>query len=235
MEQIRECYDTGKFTDLTLISGGQEFKCHKLVLCSQSPFFEKACTNGFQESQTSTIHLPDDDPLYLSLMLEFFYTKKYSVDRHFDLEHAMDRVTAHIALYTLGDKYEIPALCRFSADEFKTGQSIPQTVSLLETVPLIYTRTSEICPLRDAVVYELIDRQELLDASSEAYTLMHQHLREIDEFREDIFRELIREKWSKGTGPRGFSPISPNFSPATPSFSPESTFYEMGSPGFSPT
>ncbi|KAL8752278.1 MAG: hypothetical protein Q9184_005783, partial [Pyrenodesmia sp. 2 TL-2023] len=181
------------------------------------------------ESHTSTIHLPDDDPLTLSFMLEFFYTKDYSLGRHFDVKHPIGRIKTHIALYTLGDKYEIPALCRLSANKFQAGQCILQTVSLLEIVPLIYTSTPEISPLRDAVVYEILDREELQDASSKSYMLMHRHLREIDDFREDMFRELMKEKWSKGTGSRGFSPTSPTFPPTTLTFSP------MASPGYSPT
>lgn len=43
-------YDSGQFADLTITCGREEFRCHKIVLCSQSEFFNAACTSGFNVS-----------------------------------------------------------------------------------------------------------------------------------------------------------------------------------------
>lgn len=153
-------------------------------------------------------------------MLEFLYTKEYTVRYwpEIDLDDSKDVTRTHMSLHTLGDKYEIPALCRFSATKLRYYAARYLTsLQLLNTVPVIYTVTPGSCSLRDAVVHELMDRQELQDASSETYTLMHSYLREIDGFREDIFRELMKNKWSKHPAwERPSTPMSPSYSPATP-------------------
>ena len=53
-------YESGQFADLTIICGSEKFRCHKIVLCSQSEFFNAACTGGFNVSIPAryiTLHL----------------------------------------------------------------------------------------------------------------------------------------------------------------------------------
>ncbi|KAL8897870.1 MAG: hypothetical protein Q9207_006982 [Kuettlingeria erythrocarpa] len=220
MKRMKECYETDKFTDLTLVCGGQEFRCHKVILCCQSPFFDKACTNGFLVRDLSTTSMSDDDPYHVSLMLEFLYTREYTLRYwpRIDVGDPKDVPTTYMSLHTLGDKYEIPALCRFSATKLRDhAAAYLTTPQLLETVPVIYTITPGSCSLRDAVVHELMNRRELQDPTSDNYTLMHSYLREIGGFREDVFRELMKDKWSKRTGwgcPS--TPLSPPYSPVPP-------------------
>lgn len=38
----RSCFESGKYSDLTIKSGPREFKVHKVVVCEQSEWFEKA-------------------------------------------------------------------------------------------------------------------------------------------------------------------------------------------------
>ena len=39
---------SGKYSDLTLITGRNEYKVHRVVLCTKSPFFDAACDGGFK-------------------------------------------------------------------------------------------------------------------------------------------------------------------------------------------
>jgi hypothetical protein len=37
-----------KYSDLTLLCHGEEFKVHRVVVCAQSPVLAAACDGGFQ-------------------------------------------------------------------------------------------------------------------------------------------------------------------------------------------
>ncbi|KAL8885161.1 MAG: hypothetical protein Q9215_006941 [Flavoplaca cf. flavocitrina] len=50
---IKRFYESGQFADLTIICGSEKFRCHKIVLCSQSEFFNAACTGGFNYHPTT--------------------------------------------------------------------------------------------------------------------------------------------------------------------------------------
>ncbi|KAM0239509.1 hypothetical protein ACHAP5_008299 [Fusarium lateritium] len=67
-----------KFSDMTIICGGREFKAHRAVVCTQSSFFDKAMTSNFKEATSRVVELPEDDPDVVEHFLEFLYTGTYS-------------------------------------------------------------------------------------------------------------------------------------------------------------
>ncbi|KAL2150556.1 hypothetical protein VTH82DRAFT_7119 [Thermothelomyces myriococcoides] len=69
---------SGKFSDMTVLCGGRTFKVHRAIVCTQSPFFDKAITGGFAESTTNVVELPDDDPYIFERFLQFLYTGNYN-------------------------------------------------------------------------------------------------------------------------------------------------------------
>ncbi|KAF5723308.1 hypothetical protein FMUND_1942 [Fusarium mundagurra] len=67
-----------KFSDMTIICGEHQFKTHRAVVCTQSPFFDKAMSGNFMESKSRSIELPEDDPDVVERFLEFLYTGTYT-------------------------------------------------------------------------------------------------------------------------------------------------------------
>ncbi|KAM0442732.1 hypothetical protein ACHAQK_003787 [Fusarium lateritium] len=67
-----------KFSDMTIICGGREFKAHRAVVCTQSSFFDKAMSSNFKEATSRVVELPEDDPDVVEHFLEFLYTGTYS-------------------------------------------------------------------------------------------------------------------------------------------------------------
>ncbi|KAK4233614.1 hypothetical protein C8A03DRAFT_19344, partial [Achaetomium macrosporum] len=71
-----------KYSDMTITRGGREFKAHRVIVCSQSPFFDKAFSDDFSNNEAATrvIDLPEDDPDVLERFLRFLYTGTYEDD-----------------------------------------------------------------------------------------------------------------------------------------------------------
>ena len=44
----RQLLESGRFSDLTIVCSGQEFKVHKTIVCMQSAFFMACCEGGFK-------------------------------------------------------------------------------------------------------------------------------------------------------------------------------------------
>ncbi|CAG8242352.1 unnamed protein product [Penicillium salamii] len=56
-------------SDLTIICGTKKYAVHKVVVCNQSKFFEKACNCGFEETYTDQIFLHEDPVLVDAMMI----------------------------------------------------------------------------------------------------------------------------------------------------------------------
>ncbi|KAL8751274.1 MAG: hypothetical protein Q9184_006117 [Pyrenodesmia sp. 2 TL-2023] len=189
VNSISKYFDNGHFTDLTITCGGEEFRCHKVVVCSQSKFFEAACTNGFQESMTSTVDLPDDDPFHVSLMLHFLYRQRYTRAVE-DMNGPKYKSRVHVHMYELGDKYDIPQLCHYAAGFLESivcyqwGENL---VHLMNTVRLVYERNPDITRrLRDIVCKALVRHLREIAANGEHRDRIIEMVHEIEQFREDL-------------------------------------------------
>ncbi|KAK7432412.1 Kelch-like protein 10 [Neonectria magnoliae] len=67
-----------KFSDMTILCRGHEFKAHRAIVCTQSSFFDGAFSTSFKEAASKTIELPEDDPEVVKRFLEFLYTGSYT-------------------------------------------------------------------------------------------------------------------------------------------------------------
>lgn len=98
-------YRDGKYSDLTVVCGERTYRAHKVLLCTRSQFFAKACDGGFQvrrkgsshsdsllaghvfdrtdsstvsqEASTGVIDLSQDDPQAVKMMMHYFYHLDY--------------------------------------------------------------------------------------------------------------------------------------------------------------
>ncbi|KAF3927081.1 hypothetical protein AA313_de0204206 [Arthrobotrys entomopaga] len=69
------------FADVTVQVGGcaQEYKLHRTILCSESPFFKAACKSNFQEGINRLIKLPTIKPQVFEKILVWLYTGVYEL------------------------------------------------------------------------------------------------------------------------------------------------------------
>ncbi|KAF2703829.1 hypothetical protein K504DRAFT_507740 [Pleomassaria siparia CBS 279.74] len=77
MSALASLFECGKYSDLTIVCGTKRYSVHRALVCSRSEFFDGACRNPFQESQTGVIDLTEDDPEAVEHMVNYFYHLDY--------------------------------------------------------------------------------------------------------------------------------------------------------------
>ncbi|KAG6986521.1 multicopper oxidase abr1 [Physcia stellaris] len=125
---VSKLYGSEEYSDLTIICGDSKFKVHKAIVCTQSKFFAAACRNNYIEDRTSTIELHEETDYLVQAMIQFLYTTRCQISNYEERKrghcdhpegeaHSCNDPSCHrwiygfdIALYTMGDKYDIPGL-----------------------------------------------------------------------------------------------------------------------------
>ncbi|KAI4176237.1 MAG: hypothetical protein LQ348_006027 [Seirophora lacunosa] len=201
---VRNQYrDQGRLTDLTIICNGHEFRCHKLIVCAQSSFFEAACTSGFQESFTSKIDLPDEDPYHVFLLLEFLYRQTYTESVHpdddrVDFEDPRYLPKIHLHLFELGDKYDVAGLSRCAAVGFGKALDHVDLQDLFSCVRLIYVRESNVTqPLRGKIARRFASRFADIASNEQYRNRLVELVHENEVFREELLlAQLDKNTWA---------------------------------------
>ncbi|KAL8897871.1 MAG: hypothetical protein Q9207_006983 [Kuettlingeria erythrocarpa] len=149
------------------------------------------------ESQSSTIDLKDEH-YHITLLLEFLYTHRYTTDTNGEavwFEHAHSVPRAHLSLYVLGDKYDIPMLRCYAINRFR--DHLAQGLTVIKTlycVPFVYFDVPETGgSLRSLVVQKLLGRTVEIAKEPLTKKLMLGHIHAIEKFREDIFQGLLEK------------------------------------------
>ncbi|KAL4906824.1 hypothetical protein BDW74DRAFT_149687 [Aspergillus multicolor] len=112
---LKSYYRSSKFTDLTITTSEQEFKVHKLVVCSQSGYFAKMFNGDWLESRTNTVKLEGDDPYFVQTMIDFMYGIEYTTTDH----GVMSSMMFLVAAYQIADKYDVPNLKDHTKKKFE--------------------------------------------------------------------------------------------------------------------
>lgn len=107
---IRErFFDTNELSDITIKFSGREVKCHKVILCSASEYFQGLCgaRSRFIESGQNVIELKDDeDADAVEAMIAYIYSFDYS-ER---FKEKADDAVFHFNVLVTANKYLIPKL-----------------------------------------------------------------------------------------------------------------------------
>jgi len=88
----------------------QQYSIHKKLICSVSPFFDRAFNGPFVEATPSSIHLDEDSPEIFSSFFEYLYT-----------DHFINRgnVQQLIDLYIFADKCQVEKLKNVTMDKIQ--------------------------------------------------------------------------------------------------------------------
>lgn len=115
-----------------VICKDRTWNVHKLVVCTQSDFFSKACDGSFvvwmpsdvlmseykltlrQEAQENKITLSDDDSDVIDVMLRYLYHFDYSDE----IEGGIPPLLLNLHLFAIADKYFIEPLQKLATEKF---------------------------------------------------------------------------------------------------------------------
>lgn len=132
---IRSSLTSGYFSDLKIFSENQEFKVHRLVVCTQSEYFYRLLGGEWAETINKEIYLKEDHPHAVEAMIRFLYGIDYdsksslqsssgfqnsSSDEKNSTEYAqLSPILLNVMVYQLGDKYIIPQLKLQAKEKFE--------------------------------------------------------------------------------------------------------------------
>lgn len=108
-----------KYSDLQIKTGGTWRNVHKLVLCAQSDFFDKACSERFKEGIEARIDLEEDPPDAVAAMLSFLYLFDYKIPEQ---QESMD-LQFHAKVYVIAEKYDISCLKEHAFQQIRSKNS----------------------------------------------------------------------------------------------------------------
>ncbi|KAF2232169.1 hypothetical protein EV356DRAFT_568953 [Viridothelium virens] len=201
LASLRSLFNRPEYSDFTVTCNGRKWNVHKLVLCTQSNFFAKACHGAFKEAESGDVDLKDD-PDIVNAMIEFFYTFEYNDKEVPDDE----RMPFAIRAFIIADKHDIEPLKEHAANRFRVlTEKAPCGDSFSRSVKLIYENTLDTgtheSKLRSIAVDCVWDRYRELMANDEGFK---QVLDSVAGFGSDLVASQMREC-------SGFRPSSKRF------------------------
>ncbi|OCL06890.1 hypothetical protein AOQ84DRAFT_378197 [Glonium stellatum] len=193
-------FDSAEFSDLIVRCRDDEYHVHRIIMCSQSQFFAKACAERFKDFKPPIIDLSADDPEAIDAMLQYCYQLDYA-DKFLGLNstgYTIYTLTPHIDVYLIAEKYCIPGLKKLAVDKFEARATVLSRVEVnkekfFEAIRIIYASThpTDTC-LRKVAVKLCADHSEQYilqgKTASRAFGLMD----EIPAFRVDLIKELAQ-------------------------------------------
>ncbi|THX93561.1 hypothetical protein D6D03_10026 [Aureobasidium pullulans] len=119
----RDYFNNETFSDIILKFGNFKIHAHKVILASNSTWFEKAFSSGFSEATQTTIDLGnEEDPNLLFAMLNHFYNDDYN--NHIGQNNPIrDHSTLHLEIFLPADMYDAPCLRDAAKQRFIKGMT----------------------------------------------------------------------------------------------------------------
>ncbi|KAK5165455.1 uncharacterized protein LTR77_008984 [Saxophila tyrrhenica] len=155
--QIAELFNQPRLSDFKVRCGEWERHLHKLVVCLQSKYFERALESGFKEAHEQVVELHEEDPNLVHLMLKWLYTRKYNIVDMAACQLPSLRIYAQS--FAPAEKYFITGLKDFAVTKTRqlyqsdSGINGQFTGMLVDSIPVVYAMLpSTNSAMREAIV-----------------------------------------------------------------------------------
>lgn len=120
---LRNMWANRKFSDMVVVAGtGEEFACHRAVLCSVSPVFEAMLTHKLQEGLSARVELEGIPAEVVNAFLVCIYEGRLWAEI----------TSAHLqCLLKLADMYQLPPLIKACATVMQNSVTEDNVISTL--------------------------------------------------------------------------------------------------------
>ncbi|KAJ5435461.1 hypothetical protein N7445_006346 [Penicillium cf. griseofulvum] len=107
-QRYNSMHHNPRYSDLTIVCGGNEYHVRKYIVCPRSDFFAKVCDNGFQESSTNRV-ARQKEPVLVRGMIEYLYYLDHKVPpRETDVFISLDNMASDTDTGGMGIHSEPP-------------------------------------------------------------------------------------------------------------------------------
>nr|OQO30859.1 hypothetical protein B0A51_01482 [Rachicladosporium sp. CCFEE 5018] len=121
---VGTAFTGGRWTDLDVVCGDKTFKVHKVVVCSQSAFFETAVEGMFKEARENKIDLSADGVEAVEVMINYLHFANYTraADTTVGADHQFVKwdMAFHIKVFALAQRCFIGGLQDMAAKRLGT-------------------------------------------------------------------------------------------------------------------
>ena len=203
-----------KFTDLILRHASGDFHVHKVIVCQQSKFFERACCGNFkvlepfsgqclcskqhfQEASENNIEMKDITRNELERIVAALYGDEAEALNFEDCQY-LQRLRVVVRMYLLADRYDIPHLRLASVTLFKSELDTTITIGIDTAVfPIIrelYQEENLFEPLRQIAAELLRWRRPTLLGFCELKAEFEKLIFDTPQFAADLLRVMLNTK-----------------------------------------
>ncbi len=204
-------FDQEAFSDVTIKFGTRERKCHKMILCSKSGYFNDLCGPGkhFAEAQQRTVVLNEDDEDAFEAMLRWIYTFDYE-DR---ISEAKVEATLdfHLNVCIVADKYLLSDLMNEALSRIRTKLETVEESELIRVIGKVReNKESSIFPqsvhdianeVTDARLHVLVQNPEFRELMKHDNELCMETMDKVLDEKLRGFASVVEERsWFSCTG-----------------------------------
>ena len=176
-ESLRDLFESSRYSDLAVRCGAKEFRLHRAIVCTRSKFFATACNGQYSESRNGIITLREDDLPTVYRMFVYLYMLDYddsgldvdaasiepynlNTSREYETaeaglsteqKRARNQLINNVAVYAIGEKYDIPELKHLAASKFDDALK-GTDADLLSVLPALIDAVFETTPSTDTLL-----------------------------------------------------------------------------------
>ncbi|KAK5113000.1 hypothetical protein LTR85_011022 [Meristemomyces frigidus] len=179
---LKNVFTDERYSDLAITCGDFCWKVHKVVVCTQSDFFCKACDGDFKkEAKECKIDLSDEGRDQISTMLHYLYHFDYD-DAHYT-KCKLEPTVLNVRMVMAGDKYFIKTLRDLAMAKLKSCVANDWgKEAFAEAIGLAYSNVTASSARLRSLLVDVVQQHAGVLFSDSAYLPFQKAAREQPEF-----------------------------------------------------